>query len=193
VRSKQARLALVSLAAFAALILTPWAYLSGLGGGFRRGEDIRRYGLVPDRTPGVEFIWAPSAREPVATYARRKGRNLAHFTGSILLSRPGDAHDGTEIGIVDGKFSYSRAFPDGDRSLAAVLHLIRTRHLRAMIERTPNDWRIYNDANHFVPPDPAAFTGRIVLDPSGWFVFVRVLEVENNRITRVSRQFIAMD
>jgi hypothetical protein len=192
VASKKTRLTLVGLALLCALVVAPLAYVQGFGSGFRAGEDISQRRLIPDHTPGVDFVWAPSARERIADYARRKRRNLAHFTGSIVLARPGTPLDGAEIGIVDGKFSYS-AFSGEDPSIDADLRVLRTKHLRAMLAQTPNDWRVYNDANHFVAPYPRVFTGRIVLDPSGWFTFVRVLEVENNRITRVSRQFIAMD
>lgn len=152
------------------------------------GANIKDLGLTPDNTR--YFIWAPGSREPITVFAKRRQVRLAHFTGSIELSRPGTSLDRTELHFLDGKLAYHHA-PYHDPWLAEDYKALQTGRLSDMLAKTKNDWRIENHNNHFIEPE-GPFTGEITITlRSGYpFTTVAVLNVKSDLILRSSRSFL---
>lgn len=181
----------IALVLSALLIFGAVAFMRGLFSPYPVGLNIRQVGLDPsDVTGRAYYRWDNRVREPVRSYLDRKRRNAAHFTGSIILCRPGSSVDGVEMAAIDGKGSYESApYSDAvldDERLIQDFRTLGKSNLKSVLDNTRNDWRILNDNNHFIDPE-AAFSGAIVVKSEGWIGWTTCLHVSADRIMRTER------
>jgi hypothetical protein len=139
------------------------------------GRTIQQLGIENAKYYEYSNV-SPRSYERIADFFRKRRTNAAHFTGVLMLSRPGASVDGYELAVEDGKFKWTDDVLKPDESVDADLTSLKRTHLRDMLASTKNDWRIETETGHYA--DFAyPFTGTIDVYPGnffGWYVTYQV-------------------
>lgn len=166
----------------------PWAWFSGSLSKYPVGANIKTLGLTPGNTR--YYIWSSGSREPIAQFAKRRQVQLAHFTGSIELSRINDPMDRVQFQFMDGKLAVKPQLYH-DLALLEDQRVLKTGRLSDMLAKTTNDWRILNHNNHFIDPE-GPFTGEITINLREGYPYTSaaILNVKNDVIIRSRRSLL---
>lgn len=145
------------------------------------GADVTQF----PELKSLNWSKSPAMREKVTEYCTRNQVSVAHFTGEIILLHEDERFNQYRIQVLDGKLGPHGRLPEGNPDLTRDFVQFRSTHLRDMLEKTRNDWRITNHNNHFIEPPDLPFTGDIYVS-NGHILYtfhrMQTLKVVNNRI-----------
>jgi hypothetical protein len=152
------------------------------------GEHMRSLGVR--EKPDATLDWAARSREKIVDFAKRNKIDLAHFNGSLVLTRTGSPFDGADLQLLDGRLANHARGLEGDDLIAADLRELKRGTLETMLSRTKNDWRIRIFKGRIIEPE-GPFSGCVTLDGSGNPLIGTYVEIEvdSDRVVSVRRRF----